>query len=92
MEQDGTLGNFQPVRPLQVNDLLKKLQGYVWYQYEIYLVENSLVGPFPFVTTGRNKLKYPSMIYYKQWKGLEKKGRKKGINTSYNKEVLSLRR
>ena len=70
MQQDGTLGIMWPVRPLQVNDFVKKHQGCVWYQDEISLAENSLVGPFQFGTTGRNKLKYPNIIDDKQWKEL----------------------
>ena len=50
----------------------KRLQGYVWYQDDISLIEHSLFGPLKFVTTGINKLKYPIMINKKQWKALEK--------------------
>ena len=41
MQQDGTLGKMWPVIPLQVNEFSKKLQGCVWYQYEIYLAEQA---------------------------------------------------
>ena len=74
MQQDGTLENVWPVRPLRLNEFLEKHQGYVWYQDDISLVYKSLVGPFQFVTTGKNKLKYPSMIDDKHWKALEKEG------------------
>ena len=72
MQQYGTLGNMWLVRPLRVDDFLKRLQGCVWYQDDISLIEHSLVGPLKFVTTGINKLKYPIMIDKKQWKALEK--------------------
>ena len=62
MHQDGTLGRMQPVIPLQVNDLFKERQGCVWYQDDISLAEDRLVGPFQIGTTVRNKLKYPSTI------------------------------
>ena len=91
-EQDCTLGIVWPVRPLQVNDFLNKFQGYVWYQYDISFSKHRLVGPFQVGKIGRNKIKYLNMIEHKQWKELEKEGRKKGINTSYNKEVVPLRR
>ena len=68
MNQDGTLGKMWPVRPLQVNDLLKKHQGYVWHQYGTSLGRHSLVGPFQFGTRERKKLKYPNMIDDEQWK------------------------
>ena len=55
-----------------MDDFLKRLQGCVWYQDDISLIEHSLVGPLKFVTTGINKLKYPIMINKKQWKALEK--------------------
>ena len=35
IQQDGTIGKVWPVRPLQVNEFLKRRQGYVWYQYNI---------------------------------------------------------
>ena len=72
MQQDGTLVNMWPVRPLQVNDLLNKRQGYLCYQYDISLAENRLVGSFQFGTTGIKKLKYSNMIEDKQWKELDK--------------------
>ena len=90
MQQDGTLGNMWPGRPLRVDEFLEKLQGYVWYQDDISLAEHRLAGTFQFVTKGRNKLKYLNMIDDKQWKELEKEGRKKGINTSDTKGVVSL--
>ena len=55
MQQYGTLVNIWPVIQLGVNDFLKKRQSYVWYQDNIFLADNSLVGPFQFVTTGRKK-------------------------------------
>ena len=61
MQQDGPLGNMCPVRPLQVNDFLKERKGHVWYQYGISLAYHSLVGPFQFGTTGRNKLNTPTL-------------------------------
>ena len=67
MHQDRTLGNMLPVRPLRVNDFLNKRQGYVWYQDDISVADNRLVGTFQFGTTGRKILKYPNMINDKQW-------------------------
>ena len=72
MQQDGTLVKMWPVRPLLLNEFLKKRRGYVWYQDYVSLAEHSLVGTFQFGTTGRKKLKYPNMINKKQWKELEK--------------------
>ena len=72
MQQDGTLGNMWPVRPLRVNGFLKKLQGYVWYQDDLSLADNKLVGKFQFATIGRNKLKYPNIIDNKHCKGFGK--------------------
>ena len=72
MQQYGTLGNMCLVRPLQLDDFLKRLQGCVWFQNDISLTEHSLVGPLNVLTTGINKLKYPIMINKKQWKALEK--------------------
>ena len=66
MQIDGTLGKIRPVRPLQVNDFLKKRHGYVWYQDDISLAKHKLVGPFKFGTTVRKKLKHPSMVENKQ--------------------------
>ena len=48
MQQYVTLGKMWPVIPLQVNEFLRKSQGYVWYQDEIYLAENRLVGLLQF--------------------------------------------
>ena len=62
MQQDGTLVNMWPMRPLRVNDFLKKRQGYVWYQNDIYLAEHKLVGQLKLGTIGRNKLKCPNMV------------------------------
>ena len=60
--KDVTLRNMCPVRPLKVNDLLKKHQGCGWYQDEISLDESSLIDPFQFVTGVHKKSKYPNMI------------------------------
>ena len=79
--QDGNLGKMFPVIPIKVHNLLQNNQRYVWYQDDISLVEHTLLGKFQFGTTGRSKLEYPNMLYEKQWKELEKNGRKKGINT-----------
>ena len=68
MQQGGTLGKMFPERPLRVNDLLKKRQDCVWYQYEISTADNRIVWTFQFGTTGRKKLKHPSTIGQKQWK------------------------
>ena len=76
--------------PLRVNRLLQRYHTYVWYQDDISLSNHRLVGPLQFGTTGRNKLKYPNLIDKKQWKELEKEGRKKEINTSDTKEVVPL--
>ena len=70
--------------------VLKKRRGYVWYKYDIYLAEHSLDWKFQLRTTGRNILKYPNVIDYKQWKELGKEGRKKGINTPDTNEVVPL--
>ena len=80
MKQYGTLEKMLPVIPFMVNNLLKKYQKYVWYQYDISLADNSLVGLFQFVSKGRKKLKYPNMIEEKQWKELYKE-EIKGVNT-----------
>ena len=80
--QDGTLGNMLPVRPSKVHNLLQNNHKYFWYQDEISLDDHILVGLFKFGTTVRNKLKYPNMIEEKQWKVLEKEGRKTIIFTS----------
>ena len=92
MQQDGTLGKMWPVIPLRVKEFLKKRWGYVWYQDDVSLAEDRLVVTFQFGTTGRNKSKYPNMIYKKQWMELEKEVRKKVINTSDTKEVAPLER
>ena len=68
IHQDNTLGKVWTVIPLQLRNFLKKHQGRVWYQDEIYLVEHRMVGAFQFETTGINKLKYPNVIYEKHWK------------------------
>ena len=60
IQQDGTLGKMWQVRLIQVNDFLKKFQGYVWFQYDISLADHRLVGTFQFGTTGRNKLNTPT--------------------------------
>ena len=90
MQQDSTLRNMCPVRPLQVDEFLNKSQGCFWCQYDISLAEHRLVGPFQFLTTGSNKLKYPNMIDEKQLKALEKEVGRKVINTSDIKEVVPL--
>ena len=72
MKRGGKLGQILPVRPLLVNDLLKKLQDCVCYPDEIFLADYSLVGPFQFGTKGIKKLKYPKNIHEKQWKELDK--------------------
>ena len=66
--QDNTFGKILSARPGKVNNLLQKNHIYVWYEDNIYLDEHRLVGPLQFGTTGRNKLKHPNMIDYKQWK------------------------
>ena len=68
IQKDDTLGKMWQVIPLWVNDFLRKIQGYVWYQDDISLAEHRLAGPFKFGTTGRKKLKYPNMIVDKQCK------------------------
>ena len=72
IQQYDTLGNIWPVRPPQVNDFLKKNQGCVWYQDNIFMDEHRMVGPFQFGTVGRKILKYPNTIEEKQWKALGK--------------------
>ena len=62
----------------------------MWNQDNIYLEESRLVGPFKFGILGKNKLKYPNMIEYKQWKELEEEGIKMGMNTSDDKEVVPM--
>ena len=62
MQQGGTIGKMWPVRPLQVNEFLKKIQVYVWYHDDISLDDNRLVGSFQFGTSGKNKLKQPNTI------------------------------
>ena len=78
------------MRPLRVNELLKKQKVSVWYQDGIFLYDHSIVGTLKFGTTGRKKLKYPNMSYEKQWKRLEKEGQKKGINTLDAKKLVPL--
>ena len=90
--QDGTQGNIFPVRPSKVHNLLKNNQTYLWYQYNLSLADNKINGAFKLGKTGRKTLKYPYMIDMKQWKELEKEGRKKGINTSDIKEVVPFER
>ena len=46
--QGGTLRNILPVRASKVHILLQNNQTYVWYQYEIFLANHRLVGPFQF--------------------------------------------
>ena len=62
MNQDGTLGKMWPMRPLRVTEFLKKSQGYVWYQNDIYLAEHRLIGQLELGKNGRNKLKCPNMV------------------------------
>ena len=82
MNQVGTIGEMFPLIPIKLHNLLQKNQTYMWYQVDISLEEYRLVGPFRFGKEGRKKLKYPNMINNKQWKELEKEGRKKVINNS----------
>ena len=81
----------RPVKSLQVNNFLKKHQGCVCYQYDIYLDENRLVGPFQFRTTEGNKLKHPNTINDKKWKSSENERIKKEINTYDSIKVVPLR-
>ena len=74
-----------------MNNLLRKIQECVWYQDEISTEEHRPVGPLQSGTTVIDKLNYPNIINKKQWKSLEKEGKIKGINNSYNKEVFPLR-
>ena len=66
-----------PVRPLRVNNFFEKFQGYVWYQDDISLANNRLVGPFQFGKIGRNKIKYLKMIDHKQRRKWRKKDGKR---------------
>ena len=61
-KQGGILGKMCLVRPLRVNYFLKKRQGYMWYQVDIYLAKNRLVGTLKSRTTGGKKLKDPNTI------------------------------
>ena len=54
----------------------------MWYQDGIYLVYHRMVKPFQFGETGGKKLKNHKTIEQKQWKVLEKEGRKTIIFTS----------
>ena len=56
-----------PVIPLRVNGFLQRYQTYLWYQDDTPLAKNRLVGTFQFGTSGKKKLKYPTMIDKKQW-------------------------
>ena len=76
MKEEGTLGKMWPVRPLRVNEFLKKRQGYVWYQDEISLAEHRIVGPFQFGTTGRNELKTPTQSTINSGRNWRKKDRR----------------
>ena len=78
MQQDGTLVNMWPMRPLRVNDFLKKRQGYVWYQNDIYLAEHKLVGQLKLGTIGRNKLKCPNMVQWETVEGIREKSMEEG--------------
>ena len=80
------------MRPIRVNVFLQRYQEYKWYQNDIYMAEHRLVGPLPFGTTARKKLKYPNMINEKQWKELEKYRQEKRIKTSDTKYVVPLNR
>ena len=62
MQKDKTLGKGWPVRPPRVNDLLNKLQLYVWCQYYISLEELRMLFMFQFCTIGIRNLKYPYNI------------------------------
>ena len=55
--QDDILGKVLPVISSKVHNLLQNNHTYVWYQDYISLDEHTLVEPFQFETTGRNKLK-----------------------------------
>ena len=50
--KDGTFVKMCPVIELTVNELLKKYQDCVWYQYYISLAEHRMVGKYQFGTTG----------------------------------------
>ena len=80
--QDGTLGKMCPVRPLQVNDFLKKNQRFVWYQYDIYLEAQRLLGLFYFGATGSNKMMYQKWLKISIRSHWKKKERKGEINTA----------
>ena len=70
MDQDGKLGQMLPVIPLKVNGFMKKYQGYVCYQDDVYLKNNRLVGAVQFGARRKIKLKYPKIIEDKKWKSL----------------------
>ena len=76
--QDGTIGKIYPVKPLKLNNLLKKNHICVWYQDEISLADNRLLRPFKTFTTGRNKIKYPNMVEDNHWKALKKRSKEEG--------------
>ena len=90
MSQYGTIGKMFPLNPLQVNDPQKKLQGYVWYQDDIFLAYHRLLGKLEFVTTRRNKIKYPNMIELNHWKEFKTEVSKKGIKNSDFREAVPL--
>ena len=88
MQQYDTLEKMCPVRSLKVNDFLKKRILYVWYQDEISLADNRMVGPFQFLTTRRNKLKYPTLSMIKSGRNWGKKGGRKESTLQISKKLF----
>ena len=61
MKHDGTLGKIIPVVPNMVDIFLQEYQEYVWYQDYVSLTYNMMVEPLQFESTGKKKLKYPTL-------------------------------
>ena len=53
-DHDGPLGKMFSVIPSKVHNMLQENQTSVWYQDDISMSDNRLVGTFQFGTIGEN--------------------------------------
>ena len=57
-----------PVKPRKENNLQQKYHTYIWFQDDTTLTEHSLIGSFQFGMRETKKIKYPTVIEYKNLK------------------------
>ena len=83
LQSDGEIGSIYPVAPKRVKNLLQARTNLYWYQDDVNLVTDALVGPFNF--------KKGYLVDAAQWEELQQEASKHGIDTQEINRIVPLR-